>query len=245
MNATNTPADSIRTIAGKKEGVSPLWPTAIQACLENGTRLLEDAKYLAESHRFLTSRAIAILAQEEFAKAYLLRLVADGAIPDCDEIVRACRDHVCKHLVSVVMLHLYVPWESVEARVAEWSKPRPEPLLPRKIADAINILCHEKLLRWHDPHYDGLDDFDYDALAKRVWEGAIDRAKQDVLYVNVGRAGTIVGTPNCTVAEAEGDIATAVILKEVANGHDLFASEERLHIRDVLRIILEKLTVAR
>lgn len=236
----NSAPSSLESGAGNAEP-NAKWSAAVRACLDNGTRLFEDAKYLVEYGRFPTARAIAILAQEEFAKAYLLRLVADGAIPDCDEVVRACRDHVCKHLVSVIMLHLYVPIEDIGARVAAWSKPRIVPTFPSKVADAINILCHEKLLRWNNPYSTGLDDYDYDDFAKRVWKGAVDRAKQDVLYVSVGKAGLVLRTPICTGEEAEAEILTTSMLKEIAEGHDVFASEEKHQLREVLQVMLEKL----
>ena len=223
--------------------VKSAWQPAIDACLENGRRLLDDAKHLSEHDRFATARAIAILAQEEFAKGYLLRLVAEGVVPDCDEVVRASRDHVCKHLVGVVMLHLYLPWETIYARLGKpYEIPKEPPVLPRNVADALNILCHEKLLRWRDPINAGLDDYDYDALAKRVWKGAVDRAKQDMLYVSVSRGGKCGGIPNCAPVDATDEITLADTLREVAEGQDVFAREVRQHIHDALRLILEKLS---
>ncbi|MFC1904899.1 AbiV family abortive infection protein, partial [Chloroflexota bacterium] len=56
---------------------------AIEASIENGKRLLEDSELLRDSERFPTAKALAILAQEEFAKAYIFRLVQEGAIPWC------------------------------------------------------------------------------------------------------------------------------------------------------------------
>jgi len=43
---------------------------AIEACIENAKRLLEDSENLRDFERFATAKALAILAQEEFAKAY-------------------------------------------------------------------------------------------------------------------------------------------------------------------------------
>lgn len=54
---------------------------SILAALENGDRLVDDAKSLLDWERFPTAYALAILAQEEYAKALLLSLVDAGAIP--------------------------------------------------------------------------------------------------------------------------------------------------------------------
>ena len=82
---------------------------SISATIENGKRLLEDAKFLFEWDRFPTALALAVLAQEEFAKAFLLQLVADGALPWVRE-VRMAR-HECKQLLGLVMEWLPT-WDS-------------------------------------------------------------------------------------------------------------------------------------
>ena len=56
--------------------------------------------------RFGTAFALAILAEEEFSKAFLLYLVQDGAIPWTAEVRRAIRNHECKHLLTLLMDHL-------------------------------------------------------------------------------------------------------------------------------------------
>jgi hypothetical protein len=53
----------------------------ITASLENADRLVEDANSMLEWERFPTSYALAVLAQEEYAKALLMSLVDAGAIP--------------------------------------------------------------------------------------------------------------------------------------------------------------------
>ena len=86
----------------------------ITACVKNGRRLLEDSEYLNEYDSYSTARALALLAQEEFAKAYIMKLVKEGAFPWCNEILRATRDHICKQLISVLMEYLYTPWVNVK-----------------------------------------------------------------------------------------------------------------------------------
>lgn len=75
----------------------------ISACFDNGKKLLEDAKLLFDWDRFSTALALSILAQEEFAKAFLLELVADDALPWLAEVQRSIARHQCKHLLGVIM----------------------------------------------------------------------------------------------------------------------------------------------
>ena len=78
---------------------------AIQACVENGRRLL----YVAEMNEFEEPSAtyyfLSIIAQEEFSKGFLLYLVNIDVIPWNTEILRATRDHKCKQLLGMVLDH--------------------------------------------------------------------------------------------------------------------------------------------
>jgi AbiV family abortive infection protein len=78
----------------------------ISAALENGDRLVDDARSMLDWERFPTSYTLAVLAQEEYAKALLLSLIEVNAIPWSDGVQRALRDHVCKQLVSVILDYL-------------------------------------------------------------------------------------------------------------------------------------------
>lgn len=42
---------------------------AIDACIKNGRRLLEDSEYMKDYDRLPTAKALAILAQEEFRES--------------------------------------------------------------------------------------------------------------------------------------------------------------------------------
>src|SRR3954453_20364687 len=76
---------------------------SIDLTTTNGKRLLEDASFLFDWDRFGTALALAVLAQEEFAKAFLLQLVADGALPWIPEVQRSTARHQCKHLLAIMM----------------------------------------------------------------------------------------------------------------------------------------------
>ena len=90
---------------------------SVTACIENGGKLLEDAQLLFERDRFSTAFALSILAQEEFAKAFLLQLVVDGALPWIPEVQRSMVRHQCKHLLALVMEWLPpFDWERFKAQ---------------------------------------------------------------------------------------------------------------------------------
>src|SRR5712692_10312059 len=93
-----------------------IFSRTISACFENGKKLLEDAKLLFDWDRFSTALALSILAQEEFAKAFLLDLVVDDALPWLPEVQRSMANHECKHLLAIVMewLSLYDPERVME-----------------------------------------------------------------------------------------------------------------------------------
>lgn len=210
------------------------YQAAIAACIANGSRLLQDAGYLQEYGCLPSGKALAILAQEEFAKAYLLRLVEEAAIPDCPEVHRACRDHVCKHLVSVIMIHLFTPWDDVLGREKIVREAQGDFPFPWKVADAINILYHEKLRKWRSPNAFGLVDQDYNKIAKSIWKGSIDQAKQNALYVGVGSDGSVNNIPSCSEAEIAKEREVAGVLKDVVEGNDAFAFTEKDYVKRVL-----------
>jgi len=213
---------------------------AIDACIENGRRLLEDSEYLNEYDRFPTAKALAILAQEEFAKAYIIKLVQEGALPWCDEILRATRDHHCKQLMSILMEYLFTPWEDAESMMERDRKIRekyPDFLLPNKVADALNIFCHEKIERWKSSSWFWAEDPKYDVEAKKVWKGKIEKTKQNALYVSIGKDGKVTNIPRNDNDDVNKSIEYAKILEEVASGHDVFAFTEKEYVKSALKEI--------
>lgn len=76
---------------------------SIAATIENGKKLLSDAEFLFDFDRYSTAFALSVLAQEEFAKAFLLQLVADSALPWVPEVRRSMTRHECKHLLGIVL----------------------------------------------------------------------------------------------------------------------------------------------
>lgn len=93
---------------------SEILTRSIDATMQNGKKLLEDAKFLFDMDRFSTALSLSVLAQEEFAKAFLLRLVADDALPWLPEVQRTMARHQCKHLLAIVMEWLPpVDWDQI------------------------------------------------------------------------------------------------------------------------------------
>jgi AbiV family abortive infection protein len=72
---------------------SPNLKTAIKGCLKNGQRLVEDAELLLDFDRHPSAFAVAILAQEEFAKAFMLVLVTEGVVPWTPEMRKLLYSH--------------------------------------------------------------------------------------------------------------------------------------------------------
>jgi AbiV family abortive infection protein len=184
----------------------------------NAEALLEDAKSLFDFDRFSTALALAVLAQEEFAKALLLQLVADDAVPWVPAIRRSMSRHECKHLLGIVLEWLPI-FEEAYGREDRWAvhhekwmawherrmariksgilnndsdqEPSPPDVpLPAEVTKAINIFRHEQIERLRNgvPRTDG----DWaNGAARKVAEGSIDKKKQSALYVHVGKTGAV------------------------------------------------------
>jgi len=94
---------------------------AAKACIANGKRLLYDADWVLHTDNpAATSFALAMIAQEEFAKAFLLFLVDRGTVPWNSLLHRAMRDHTCKQLLGLVLSHLAPDYDEEEKRREEW-----------------------------------------------------------------------------------------------------------------------------
>src|ERR1700730_1673725 len=93
---------------------------AAAACLSNGERLLYDAEFLNYSEYPGTSFALATIAHEEFAKAFLIFLVSRNVIIWNSLIYRATRDHACKQLLGLVMSYINPDTDEDIRRSEEW-----------------------------------------------------------------------------------------------------------------------------
>ena len=204
-----------RDVAGK------LMPT-IRDVLTNAERLLDDARYLFDFERYPSAFVLSVLAQEEYAKAFLLHLIDVNAIPWTPEVRRMLRDHTAKQLLSTIMDFLQPPdfddfviW--VEKR-SEWAEKRKESgyTIPPQIRDALNIIRHEKVPKQREWTWIDKEDPPCDPQARKVADGDIDRQKQDALYVRVGKTGETISSPtHITKERASAEIEKTKKLSQV------------------------------
>jgi AbiV family abortive infection protein len=164
---------------------------AIRASLENGDRLLEDGQNLLEYGRFPTAYALFILAQEEYAKAFLLHLVQAGAIPWNSDVCQALRNHTCKQLLATIMEYLNSEWEEYLTTL----KLKMTPQFPPHVADALNIIRHEKVPKQSASAWLWDGETPCDRQARRIADGSMDKQKQNALYVDVAGTGQVSSTP--------------------------------------------------
>lgn len=126
----------------------------------------------------------------------LLCVVMDYLAPDTDEFIDRCN--------AVVLCH-------------EWV------VFPARVADALNILRHEKIGRWVSQSWVWAEDPDYDSVPLRILEGKEDRFKQDALYVRLAFDGGIASVPggfSCELIRQERERAgrLARLTEDVLNG---------------------------
>lgn len=195
-----------------------LFQNTIRACLDNGERLLSDALMLEFSEPPATAFAIVIIAQEEFAKAFLLTLVCKGVIPWNKFIRRATRDHTCKQLLIMIMDYLNPDVDEFIARINIPVEKQMTRALPHHIADAINIFRHEKIRRWESRNWFWAGPPNYAPKAKKVGNGEMDRLKQDQLYVNIGKDGFVIPKTVITQKQFEDEKYRAERLSSLVRG---------------------------
>ncbi len=135
------------------------------------------------------------IAQEEFAKAFLLLLVAEHVIPFDTGVQRTLRDHVCKHLVGMWMDYIIMHWEEFDEleRAIKLDVSLGESL-PDDVGSAAEILRYDKIERWK---YAPNPPYDRSALA--IAKGTKDKRKQDALYVRIGKDGRVASKPTVIV----------------------------------------------
>jgi hypothetical protein len=89
---------------------------AMTACVENGLRLHQDAQSL-DMDRSPTVLGLCILAQEEFAKAFLLHLVREGVISWTARVRESLHSHAHKQLMGLIMEWLSPSDDEFTARI--------------------------------------------------------------------------------------------------------------------------------
>jgi hypothetical protein len=162
----------------------------IRACIANGHRLRDESYDLEFREPPSLQLYVLLIAQEEFAKAFILLLVRDDIIPFSRPLLRAMNDHACKHLVGLIMDYVIVRWDTIDEAM-ELARADAElgDRLPPAIESAIMLLRFEKVGRWESRAWDWEEPPTYESGAKKIAEGKADRRKQDARYVRIGGDG--------------------------------------------------------
>jgi len=227
----------------KTKPANKKYSRSIKACISNGKRLLEETEWFI-SDDSPTVFALAILAQEEFAKAFILQLVNEGAIPWTPEVKRSLSSHECKHLMGIIMDWLYPSEEIVEKKISEWKPGNPqEPAeYSADVANAINIFRHEMIekfsKKWvfQDPEWNG--------FARKVASGLRDREKQAALYVSIGENGNVASIPSVTKIKIDREIERAKCFKELVSSsfvQNTVHFQEYKSLKDILATMFQNL----
>lgn len=174
---------------------------SIHSSLDNAERLLDDATWLDIESSAPTVYALCILAQEEFAKAFILYLIDSDCLPWSPEIRKMLRNHSCKQLFGLILDFLEPDTEDFLARSQEWldyiNKCQiGRPAFPAHVADAINIIRHEKVNRYRTRNewlYE--NDKPCDQVARKIGDGYLDGLKLNAIYVDIGMTGEVISTP--------------------------------------------------
>lgn len=187
---------------------------AIEACIKNGNRILEDAEYLFGLGSHASVYVLAKLAQEEFAKGFILELVEAKSLKWTKELRRSLNHHVSKQLMGTILEYLNPSTEDFLKMIEEKSLLK----RPTKVSDAMNIYIHEILRRWESQDWVWAEDPKYDREAKSVYDGKEDRLKQDAIYIKISKDGQVINSPiKFKRADTENEIEKAERYSQLMN----------------------------
>ena len=161
---------------------------AADAAYANAVSTLCDARSLFDAGRFPRACALAILAEEEFAKAVLLRSCASQ--PRWDSAVfRSLREHAVKQGIAQAA-RAYFGWLQRNLRLTE-------------------DLNRYAMIPVTPALFPGPKEWDHLLAEARVatTDPVRDRRKQDALYVRVARTGAVTSEPSSI---SEGDAASCI-----------------------------------
>lgn len=242
---------------------------SISTTTANGKNLLEDAKFLFDWDRFSTALALAVLAQEEFAKAFLLQLVADDALPWIPEIQRSMAKHQCKHLLAMVMEWLPpIDWEDIIERDKRYiarheqkmawlqrkldrykqgnflSDPSdPEPIEP-DVSFPPDVATALNIYRHEEIERLGSGypwkDADWaTGEARKIADGSLDRKKQSAFYVDITKSGEVGLYPGLIRREEASEAIERA--ERLSEGPDTL-SDEYKRLEQILPLLFSNLS---
>lgn len=170
-------------------------------CLANAERLIRNTEFLNyDTDTFSTSYALAVLAQEETAKAFLLYLVYSDALPWNSCIQRSLRDHECKQLWFIVLDALTHDIDfGVLLSKLENNSEEPLPFgidaFRKEVGEMLNWYRYAKINTW-ERGYCNWDEKPLNKKVKQISKGKLDKRKQNALYVRIGEQGEVISTPS-------------------------------------------------
>lgn len=241
---------------------------SIDVTTDNGKKLLADAKLLFDWDRFGTALALAVLAQEEFAKAFLLRLVADDALPWIPEVQRSIARHQCKHLLTLVMEWLgpfdvselvaqskrnthrheqKMAW--LKRRIARYRDGRfaddpydPEPVEP-EVSLTEDVAAALNIYRHEEiermKRGYALRDAEWSkGKARDIADGSMDRLKQTGIYVDISKTGEVGRHPGLITRQQASQAIEAAT--RLSEGASTFSDEYKM-LKEVLPAIFQNL----
>jgi AbiV family abortive infection protein len=149
-----------------------------RAAYENACSLIVDAKELLAAKRYPRAGALAILAEEEYAKSLVLCVCACGRRWD-SVIFQSLTDHGAKQAVSQGMLTYWQRLQTNLHRVAELNR--------------FSLVGAQPALF---PSQDEWIAMVEKARTSNIKKKQRDKLKQRLLYVGVGREGHVVHRPS-------------------------------------------------
>jgi AbiV len=198
---------------------------------------MEDALHLEFQERGGARLVICMLAQEEYAKAFLLYMVREELVPWDSDLLRVIRNHACKHLVAIVMEYIAPEWETVEElRAIIKAEYDLDGRFPPRVSSALNILYHEKIRRG-----DFQDDNDYDSDVIAIALGERGAIKQDAIYIDLDKSCRVKNTPmDVTREDAHVEYERAcryasIVLRII--GPDAHESLQLEKLKDAVKIV--------
>ena len=207
---------------------------SIDACLTNAERLMGDAQALEYQELGGTRLAISILAQEEYAKAFLLYMVREEFLPWESRLLSVIRNHSCKHLLAVVMEWIAPEWDTTEELEAILDAEYAAERFPPRVSSALNILYSEKI-RGRD------DDEQYELDVVAIARGKRDAVKQDALYIDLDKSCRTKNNPGgVTQEDAEAEYKRADRYKWIVRGliePDAFEGIQLRRLKEVMKIV--------
>ena len=163
-------------------------------CLSNANRLISNAELLdCDIDTIPTSYALAFLAQEETAKAFLLYLIYSDALPWNQYIRKSLKDHTCKQLWFIVLDAINPDNNKFLAKIKEPNSFGIGAFMA-KVGDMLNWYRYAKINTW-EQGYCNWDENPFDEDVKEIVKGKWDKRKQDALYVKIGKKGEVLSVP--------------------------------------------------